>query len=113
MHLVRLALLGAIIVGWFAGCSRTNEGRWYKGNLHTHSLWSDGDDFPERIATWYRDRGYHFLAITDHNTLQQGEKWVKYADLYRKGAGPATDAYLKEFAGHAKTRGDRAAGNQE
>ncbi|MFN0066994.1 MAG: hypothetical protein ACKVYV_05090, partial [Limisphaerales bacterium] len=20
--------------------------RWWKGNLHTHSFWSDGDDFP-------------------------------------------------------------------
>lgn len=29
--------------------------RWWKGNLHTHSLWSDGDDFPEMIACWYRD----------------------------------------------------------
>jgi hypothetical protein len=81
--------------------------------LHTHSLWSDGDEFPERIATWYRERGYNFLAITDHNTLQQGERWVKFADLYKKGAGPATDAYLKEYAGRAKTRGDRTAGKQE
>ena len=23
--------------------------RYWKGNLHTHSLWSDGDDFPEMI----------------------------------------------------------------
>ena len=29
--------------------------RWWKGNLHTHSLWSDGDDFPEMIVDWYRD----------------------------------------------------------
>jgi hypothetical protein len=89
------------------------QGRWYKGNLHTHSLWSDGDDFPERIAAWYRERGYNFLAITDHNTLQQTARWVKYADLYKKGAGPATDAYLKDFAGRARTRGDRTAGKQE
>src|SRR6186997_2621450 len=49
--------------------------RWYKGNLHTHSLWSDGDDFPEMIVDWYKSRGYHFLALSDHNTLQTGEKW--------------------------------------
>ena len=30
------------------------EARWWKGNLHTHSLWSDGDDYPEMIADWYR-----------------------------------------------------------
>src|SRR5205814_702981 len=28
--------------------------RWWKGNLHTHSFWSDGDDFPEMIADWYK-----------------------------------------------------------
>lgn len=86
--------------------------RWYKGNLHTHSLWSDGDDFPEHIALWYRERGYDFLAISDHNTAQTGEKWMKYADIHKKGAGPAVDRYLKAFA-HAKSRGDRAAGTQE
>src|SRR5215207_7404292 len=26
--------------------------RWWKGNLHTHSFWSDGDNFPEMIARW-------------------------------------------------------------
>ena len=49
---------------------------WWKGNLHTHSLWSDGDDFPEMITDWYREQGYDFLAISDHNTLAEGEKWV-------------------------------------
>jgi ABC-type glycerol-3-phosphate transport system substrate-binding protein len=28
--------------------------RWFKGNLHTHSLWSDGDDYPEMIADWFK-----------------------------------------------------------
>ena len=31
--------------------------RWWKGNLHTHSLWSDGDDFPEMVADWYKRHG--------------------------------------------------------
>jgi len=50
--------------------------RWCRGNMHTHSFWSDGDDFPEAIAKWYRDRGYQFLVFTDHNTLLQKENWV-------------------------------------
>lgn len=50
--------------------------QFWKGNLHTHSLWSDGDDFPEMIADWYKSHGYHFLALTDHNVLAEGEKWV-------------------------------------
>ena len=55
--------------------------RWWKGNLHTHSLWSDGNDFPEMIAQWYCDHGYHFLALSDHNVLSQGVKWIKTAEL--------------------------------
>lgn len=50
--------------------------KWYKGNTHTHSWWSDGDSPPETIVKWYKDRGYHFLALSDHNILSEGEKWV-------------------------------------
>ena len=53
------------------------QGRWFKGNLHTHSLWSDGDDFPEMIADWYKRKGYHFLALSDHNVLSEGQRWVE------------------------------------
>jgi predicted metal-dependent phosphoesterase TrpH len=40
---------------------------WYKGNTHTHSNQSDGDSPPEEIAARYRDLGYDFLVLTDHN----------------------------------------------
>jgi hypothetical protein len=49
---------------------------YWKGNLHTHSLWSDGDDFPEMVADWYKRHGYQFLALTDHNVIAEGEKWA-------------------------------------
>ncbi|MCM8769708.1 MAG: hypothetical protein NC911_08610 [Candidatus Omnitrophica bacterium] len=49
---------------------------WYKGNLHCHSFWSDGREFPEMVAAWYKENGYHFLALTDHNTVATGEKWA-------------------------------------
>jgi len=52
------------------------ELRWYKGNMHTHSHWSDGDDYLEMIALWYKDQGYDFLVPTDHNVLANSEKWV-------------------------------------
>jgi hypothetical protein len=57
-----------------AACGPTP--RWYKGNLHTHSYWSDGDQFPEVILQGYRDRGYDFVALSDHNVLAQAERWV-------------------------------------
>lgn len=52
--------------------------RWYKGNTHTHTLWSDGDAAPEFAAKWYKDRGYHFLCLSDHNILSDAnaEKWM-------------------------------------
>ncbi|TPE44051.1 PHP domain-containing protein [Pontibacter mangrovi] len=49
--------------------------KWYKGNTHTHSYWSDGDDFPEMIMDWYKTHGYDFISLSDHNTLAAGEKW--------------------------------------
>jgi hypothetical protein len=48
---------------------------WYKGNTHTHSYWSDGDDFPEMIMDWYKSNGYDFISLSDHNTLAEGEIW--------------------------------------
>jgi hypothetical protein len=53
--------------------------RWYRGNLHTHTLWSDGDDYPEMVARWYRDHDYDFLCFTDHNTLLASERWTNVA----------------------------------
>jgi hypothetical protein len=50
--------------------------RWRRGNLHAHSHWSDGDDYLESIALWYRDQGYDFLAFTDHNVLATSERWA-------------------------------------
>ena len=50
---------------------------WYKGNLHTHSLWSDGDDFPEMIIQWYKDNDYQFIALSDHNTIGDSEFWYE------------------------------------
>lgn len=38
-----------------------------KGNVHTHTSESDGDHPPEDVYAWYRDHGYNFLAVTDHN----------------------------------------------
>jgi hypothetical protein len=41
-------------------------GRFWRGNLHTHSSASDGNLAPAAVAELYRAAGYDFLAITDH-----------------------------------------------
>ncbi len=49
---------------------------WYRGNLHMHSYWSDGHDFPEMVADWFKCAGYDFIAFTEHDQHQTGIKWV-------------------------------------
>ena len=75
-------LLIAVCVSAMAGEPTTSDEpapsaiRWWKGNLHTHSLWSDGEHFPEMIMDWYKSHGYHFLALSDHNILADHERWI-------------------------------------
>jgi hypothetical protein len=74
--------------------------RWYKGNTHTHTLASDGDSTPEEVTRWYKDQGYEFLVLSDHNVL------VDTADLSRQFSAPeqfllvpgeeVTDAFAKK-----------------
>ncbi len=47
--------------------------RWYKGNTHTHTVNSDGDSTPDEVVRWYREHGYQFLVLTDHNFLTSVE----------------------------------------
>lgn len=44
----------------------TAPGRFWRGNLHTHSNRSDGVLKPEEVCARYRAEGYDFLALTDH-----------------------------------------------
>ncbi len=80
------------------------EARWYKGNLHTHSLWSDGNDYPEMIADWYKAQGYNFLALSDHNVLQEGERWLELkapvsikGEVNQRGGSDVLKRYIARF----------------
>ncbi|HQG48024.1 MAG TPA: hypothetical protein PK373_02965 [Sedimentisphaerales bacterium] len=81
-----------------ATAERTGSG-WWKGNLHTHTFWSDGDDFPEMVVQWYKDRGYHFLSLTDHNRLSIGQHWMAVTDkqqtAYEKYAARFPDRWVE------------------
>jgi hypothetical protein len=44
----------------------TATGKFWRGNLHTHSTRSDGVLSPEEVCRRYRAEGYDFIALTDH-----------------------------------------------
>lgn len=48
-------------------------GQWFKGNVHMHTAQSDGLFSPQQAIDWHRQRGYDFLAITDHWVLTPGK----------------------------------------
>ena len=76
--------------------------KWYKGNLHTHSYWSDGDEFPEVIMDWYKSHDYQFVALSDHNILAEGEKWVTIREdsIYQNAFQAYLDTYGEDWVNH-------------
>jgi hypothetical protein len=44
----------------------SRPGRFWRGNLHTHSTLSDGHRSPEEVCRFYETAGYDFLALTEH-----------------------------------------------
>lgn len=104
LSLALLSLVLAFAANDAIAAEDASEPRWYKGNLHTHSLWSDGNDFPEMIVDWYASRGYNFLALSDHNILSQGEKWIDETRTSSKGAIGGLKRYRERFGDWVETR---------
>ena len=81
-----------------SNCNNSGTEQWYKGNLHTHTFWSDGDAPPEITVDWYKTNGYDFLALSDHNILSTIEKWIKVHDTDPGGWPPVmTKEKLKDI----------------
>jgi hypothetical protein len=108
MPTMRAAACGLILIGvLMAGRAMADdavpadpEPRWWKGNIHTHTLWSDGDDFPEMVAEWYRTRDYNFLALSDHNILSEGQRWMSLEAIEKRGGNDVMPKYLARFGKH-------------
>ncbi len=123
MFLSRTLLIRACVAGTFAALAgmmldgqmaAAPEPRWWKGNLHTHTLWSDGDGFPEVIAEWYRDHGYHFLALSDHNIQSTVERWMLVRNINERARADAMGRYQARYGDSwVETRGKSAEGPVE
>lgn len=95
----------ALVAGMAApGLARAGQSsrRWYKGMIHCHTYWSDGRGFPEQAARAYRDAGYNFLCISDHNRI--GMRRDEWRDVFEEeGTWPPKvnrrtfETYRKEF----------------
>jgi hypothetical protein len=74
---LRVSLLAALVCLWGlspAAQTAPEPGwRWFKGNLHTHTINSDGDSAPDDVARWYKEHRYNFLVLTDHDFLTEPE----------------------------------------
>ncbi|MGE3819291.1 MAG: PHP domain-containing protein [Isosphaeraceae bacterium] len=96
---MRQFLMAAVVLVGSANVARPadppdSSPKWFKGNLHTHTLWSDGNDYPEMVVDYYANNGYHFLALSDHNVLSQGQRWMPKAEANRR-AGRGNDGFAR------------------
>lgn len=64
-----MALAAMVATGRVAAQEKPSA-RWYKGNIHCHSQWSDGKDLPEVMVDEYKKHGYQFFCLSDHNIIQ-------------------------------------------
>ncbi len=68
---------------------------WYRGNLHMHSYWSDGSAFPEEAVSLYRDAGYNFVCLSDHNGDQSNP--ARFREIAEKGSQIVRPSLLERF----------------
>jgi len=97
----------------------TPGGRWYRGNLHMHTYWSDGRVFPEQAVDIYKNTlGYDFLALSEHNTFaDRQDLWRPVLEKEGKWPPDVTqpyfDAYMKSSFGKAAETRTAADGRTE
>ena len=61
--------------------ARPGSGRWLKGDLHCHTLHSDGENTVREIVDRAIELGLDFLAVTDHNTVTHHEDLDALSEL--------------------------------
>jgi DNA polymerase (family 10) len=78
--------------------SRLLELEDIRGDLHTHTTWSDGRASVEEMGRAARDRGYAYLAICDHTPAVGAVQGLTADDVRRQGEEiAAANATLAPF----------------
>jgi hypothetical protein len=66
------------------------------------------------VAAWYRDHGYHFLALSEHNLFAQSERWMPSRAINRRAGVDAVARYRARFGPRwVESRGQAADGSEE
>jgi DNA polymerase (family X) len=55
-----------------------------QGDLHTHTVWSDGRDTTETVIRSARALGYRYLAITDHSPTSKASRTLSLEGVSRQ-----------------------------
>ena len=84
--------------------------RWWKGNLHAHTYWDDGHEYPCMVVDWYKRRGYHFLALSPHDRLMHGKRLVSVDT--KPGASTRLAGYRSRF-GERRARCELSRGRKQ
>ena len=69
---------------------------WYRGDLHSHTIHSDGDITVSDRVRGAVERGQDFLAITDHNTVSHHREVDAWPDVIT----PIRGSEVTTFHGH-------------
>ncbi|WP_113673994.1 CehA/McbA family metallohydrolase [Vallitalea guaymasensis] len=60
---------------------KLEQSKWYKGDLHTHSIHSDGSFTLNEVMDYVKEEGLEYIALTDHNTFSQNTDYKTSDDL--------------------------------
>src|SRR5262249_10150315 len=53
------------------------EPGWIRGDLHCHTVYSDGDSWPADMLAEAISRGLDFLGVTDHNQISHHAAYAR------------------------------------
>ena len=81
-----------------------------KGGLHTHTTCSDGELTPQEVARAYEERGFDFIAFTDHDYLLKPNHREIYSQVKTDMIlfhGIELTVFVKGYVHVNKIEGDR------